>query len=203
MPVPCPQRSCKRSCLPCTRTICVLFSLKREGSAVCVTLHCLYAFAGDSTSRDRISRDCISPASPQAKPGTMQPSRPSSLSPHLLNRRGAQNAADRPLRSVRPAPRPAACHRCGADASRPHLRAAAASPSLRRRAAAASPSPHRRAAPSSPRRHAAAASPSPRRAAAASPSPCLRAPAAAAPPPALAFALLQRCLSSAAALPPR
>ena len=54
-----------------------------------------YTLAGDS-----ISRDCISPASHQATPGSMQPSRPSPLSPHLLNRRGAQSA--RPLRPSRP-----------------------------------------------------------------------------------------------------
>ena len=75
----------------------------------CVTLHCLYTLAGDS-----ISRDCISPASHQATPGSMQPSRPSPLSPHLLNRRGAQSA--RPLRPSRPC----SASRATAAAPTPH-----------------------------------------------------------------------------------
>ena len=57
--------------------------LRRLGSAVCVSPCTAYTLAGDS-----ISRDCISPASHQATPGSMQPSRPSPLSPHLLNRTG-------------------------------------------------------------------------------------------------------------------
>ena len=148
--------------------------LRRLGSAVCVSPCTAYTLAGDS-----ISRDCISPASHQATPGSMQPSRPSPLSPHLLNRRGAQSA--RPPRSAPSVPPSlrVTCHCGGADASphsapllRPRRPAvarllhypalccdavAAASPSPRRRAAAVSPSPRRRAA---------AASPSPRRRAA-------------------------------------
>ena len=111
-----------------------------------------YTLAGDS-----ISRDCISPASHQATPGSMQPSRPSPLSPHLLNRRGAQSA--RPPRSAPSVPPSlrVTCPCGGADAS-PH-----SAPLLRPRrpavarllhypalccdaVTAASPSPRRRAA---------------------------------------------------------
>ena len=63
----------------------------------------------------------------------MQPSRPSSLSPHLLNRRGAQNAADRPLRSVRPAPVPP---RATVAAPTPHGLTSALLPRRRRFAGA-------------------------------------------------------------------
>ena len=137
-----------------------------------------YTLAGDS-----ISRDCISPASHQATPGSMQPSRPSPLSPHLLNRRGAQSA--RPPRSAPSVPPSlrVTCHCGGADAS-PH-----SAPLLRPRRPAVARLLHYpalccvavAAASPSPRRRAAAASPSSRRRAAAAPSPCLRA-AAAAPP---------------------
>ena len=128
-----------------------------------------YTLAGDS-----ISRDCISPASHQATPGSMQPSRPSPLSPHLLNRRGAQSA--RPPRSAPSVPPSLRVtgHCGGADAS-PH-----SAPLLRPRrpavarllhypalccaaVAAASPSPRRRAAAALCRDAVAAASPSPLR----------------------------------------
>ena len=168
-PLP-PLCACTCSCShahPCD--MCSELPQVRGVCCLCVTLHCLYTLAGDS-----ISRDCISPASHQATPGSMQPSRPSPLSPHLLNRRGAQSA--RPPRSAPSVPPSlrVTCHCGGADAS-PHsaplLRprrpgvarlqhypalccdaVAAASPSPRRRAAAASPSPRRRAAAARRRR---------------------------------------------------
>ena len=76
----------------------------------CVTLHCLYTLAGDS-----ISRDCISPASHQATPGSMQPSRPSPLSPHLLK----EGSSERPSAASVPSLLRVTCHCSGADAS-PH-----------------------------------------------------------------------------------
>ena len=179
--------------------------LRRLGSAVCVSPCTAYTLAGDS-----ISRDCISPASHQATPGSMQPSRPSPLSPHLLNRRGAQSA--RPPRSAPSVPPSlrVTCHCGGADAS-PH-----SAPLLRPRrpavarllhypalCCAASPSPRRRAAAALCRDAVAAASPSPLRrrrrcvaVTAASPSPRRRA-AAASPSPRRRAALCRRRLAVA------
>ena len=69
--------------LPQVRGVCCL----------CVTLHCLYACRRFNLARLHLA--CISPG---YATGSMQPSRPSPLSPHLLNRRGAQSA--RPPRSA-------------------------------------------------------------------------------------------------------